>query len=88
MSGKYITTVAAKFPTRFAAAASMYGVKIVTDQEDSPHLFLDQVQGELYYAFAETDAHVVPGHDPLVRDLYPAASGDTGTEVVRLDELE
>ena len=69
MSGQYITTVAAQFPTRFAAAASMYGVKIVTDQEDSPHLLLDQVQGELYYAFAEVDAHV-PDH--VIPDLSAA----------------
>ena len=64
MSGRYITTVAARFPTRFAASASLYGVGIVTDKEDSPHLLLDKVQGELYYGFAETDGsvpeHVIP----------------------------
>lgn len=64
MSGQYITTVAARFPTRMAAAASLYGVGIVTDKEDSPHLLLNKVQGELYYGFAETDAsvpeHVIP----------------------------
>ena len=64
MSGRYITTVAARFPTRMAAAASLYGVGIVTDQSDSPHLLLDKVQGELYYGFAETDQsvpeHVIP----------------------------
>ncbi len=58
MSGRYITTVAARFPTRFAASASMYGVGIVTEEEDSPHLLLDQIQGELYYAFAENDPFV------------------------------
>jgi len=61
MSGRYITTVAARFPHRMAAAGSLYGVGIVTDQEDSPHLLLDKVKGELYYAFAETD-HTVPEH--------------------------
>ena len=30
--------------------------------------------------------HVVPGHDPLVRSLYPAAGGSLGGDVVRLDE--
>ena len=69
MSGQFITTVAAKFPTRIVAAASMYGVKIVTAQEDSPHLLLDQVQGELYYAFAEGDAHV-PDH--VIPDISAA----------------
>ena len=63
MSGQYITTVAARFPHRMAAAASLYGVGIITDKEDSPHLLLDNIRGELYYAFAETD-HAVPPHIP------------------------
>lgn len=63
MSGQYITTVAARFPHRMAAAASLYGVGIITDKEDSPHLQLDNIKGELYYAFAETD-HAVPPHIP------------------------
>lgn len=63
MSGQYITTVAARFPHRVAAAASLYGVGIITDKEDSPHRFLDRIKGELYYAFAETD-HAVPAHIP------------------------
>ena len=58
MSGQYITTVAAHFPHRIAAAASLYGVGIITDNEDSPHLLLDKIKGELYYAFAETDQAV------------------------------
>ena len=64
MSGSFVTTVAARFPDRMAAVASLYGVGIVTDKEDSPHLLLGEVKGELYYAFAEVDAsvpaHVVP----------------------------
>jgi len=64
MSGRYITTVAARFPHRMAAAGSLYGVGIVTDQDDSPHKLLGQVKGELYYGFAEHDAsvpdHVIP----------------------------
>jgi len=63
MSGQYITTVSAHFPHRMAAAASLYGVGIITDKEDSPHLLLDKIKGELYYAFAETD-QAVPTHIP------------------------
>ena len=69
MSGRYITSVAARFPTRIAAAASLYGVGIVTDAPDSPHLLLDKVKGELYYGFAETDAHVP---DRVIPDLRAA----------------
>ncbi len=64
MSGCYITTVAARFPHRIKAAASLYGVNIVTDKPDSSHHLVGQVAGELYYAFAEYDqsvpAHVIP----------------------------
>jgi carboxymethylenebutenolidase len=63
MSGQYITAAAATFPHRIKAAASLYGVGIITDKEDSPHLQLDKVKGELYYAFAETDRSV-PEHIP------------------------
>ena len=63
MSGQYITTVSALFPHRMAAAASLYGVGIITDKEDSPHRLLDKIKGELYYAFAETD-QAVPAHIP------------------------
>ena len=75
MSGKYITTVAARFPTRFACAASLYGVGIITDEDDSAHLLLDKVQGELYYAFAETDVSVPADIPPKVQ----AALEEAGT---------
>jgi len=64
MSGQCVTTVAARFPHRMVAAASLCGVGIATDKADSPHLLVGDIKGELYYAFAETDAsvpdHVIP----------------------------
>ena len=69
MSGRYITSVAAHFPTRIAAAASLYGVGIVTDAPDSPHLLLDKIKGELYYGFAEVDQHVP---DKVIPELRAA----------------
>lgn len=38
-----------------------------------------------FETLADSEDHVVPGHDPLVRGMYPAASADLGDEVVRLD---
>ena len=55
MSGQYAINLAARHPERFAAAASIYGVQLVTDQPDSPHLVADRARGELYFACAETD---------------------------------
>lgn len=69
MSGQYVMSVGAAFPDDFAAIASFYGVGIITDQPDSPHLKAAQIKGEMYLAFAETDSHVpqdivdaLPGH--------------------------
>jgi carboxymethylenebutenolidase len=74
MSGQYITTVSAKFPTRFVAAASLYGVGLITDKPDSPHLLLNDIKGELYYGFAETDRSV-PADIPPKMQEYLSKSG-------------
>jgi carboxymethylenebutenolidase len=69
MSGAFVTTIAARFPTRMMAVASLYGVAIVTDKEDSPHRLLHNVKGELYFAFAEVDPSVPPN---VIPDLEKA----------------
>ena len=66
MSGRYVVSVGAAFPDDFAAIASYYGVGIITDQPDSPHLKVGDVKGEMYLAFAETDGHVP---DEIVQQL-------------------
>lgn len=73
MSGCFITTVAARFPTRLASAASLYGVNVVTDQPDSPHLLLPEVKGELDHAFAETDPAVPATVIPALRSALERA---------------
>lgn len=55
MSGQYAINFAARHPERIAAAASIYGVQLVTDQDDSPHLAAQRGAAELYFACAETD---------------------------------
>jgi carboxymethylenebutenolidase len=63
MSGPFAMMAAARFP-RMKAAASLYGVSMVTGEADSPHLAVGGIKGELYLAFAEVDpsvpANVVP----------------------------
>src|SRR5438874_1242612 len=46
---------AARYPDRIAAAASFYGTWLVSEAEESPHLSLGKVTGELYIACAEHD---------------------------------
>ena len=82
MSGCYITTVSARYPTRMMAAASLYGVNIVTDKPDSPHLLVDNIKGELYYGFAETDASVPPHVIPALTEALKKAGTTHTLEVV------
>jgi carboxymethylenebutenolidase len=58
MSGRFVTAVAAAYPETFAANASLYGVAIVTAQDDSSHFGIKNIRGEMYYGFAETDSTV------------------------------
>jgi carboxymethylenebutenolidase len=59
MSGQYAISAAATFPDRVAAAASIYGTRLVTDRPDSPHLAAPQAKGEIYVGCAEND-HYAP----------------------------
>ena len=81
MSGRYVTTVAARFPNRFAASASLYGVGIVTDAEDSPHLLIDRIKGEMYFGFAETDEHVPANVIPTLKSALDKAGTRYGLDV-------
>jgi carboxymethylenebutenolidase len=69
MSGQYVVSAAGTYPDDFAAAASLYGVSIVTDESDSPHLLADRIRGELYLGFAEVDEYVP---ENVVPDLVAA----------------
>ena len=59
MSGQYAINAAGQFPDTFKAAASIYGVRLITDAPDSPHRIAHKAKGELYFACAEID-HWMP----------------------------
>ncbi len=67
MSGRIVTTAAATFPDIFVVNASLYGVGIVTAQDDSPHLGVKDITGEMYFGFAETDGTVPSYVIPTLR---------------------
>ncbi|HEY2357945.1 MAG TPA: dienelactone hydrolase family protein [Phenylobacterium sp.] len=83
MSGQYAINFAARYPGRVAAAASIYGVQLVTDQAESPHLAAQKAKAELYFACAEEDPYapleMVEALDQIVKaknlnaevELYP-----------------
>jgi carboxymethylenebutenolidase len=58
MSGAFVLAAAGHFPSRIRCAASIYGVDLLTQGDDSPHLLADRVRGELYFACAELDDYV------------------------------
>lgn len=72
MSGPFAVTAAARF-SRMRAAASLYGVDMVTDKPDSPHRILDRVKGELYLGFAEIDPAVPANVIPELESALKAA---------------
>lgn len=59
MSGQYAMNTASRHPERVAAAASIYGVNLMTDRPNSPHLTAQQAKAEFYVAWAEID-HYAP----------------------------
>jgi carboxymethylenebutenolidase len=77
MSGRYAINFAARHPERVRAAASIYGVQLVTDEADSPHLVAGRAKGELYFACAETDAYapmeMVEALDAALKESAPRA---------------
>jgi carboxymethylenebutenolidase len=55
MSGPFAFAAAAAFPERVAASASIHGIRLCTDADDSPHLDAGKITGEIYFGCAETD---------------------------------
>lgn len=55
MSGPYALAAAARFPDRFAAAASFYGTGLIDAAETSPNASSGMGKAELYIACAEFD---------------------------------
>ncbi|MDO8943599.1 MAG: dienelactone hydrolase family protein, partial [Desulfobacterales bacterium] len=58
MSGRFAFKLAAMHPDIVAAAASLYGTRLVTDQADSPHLLAGRIKGEMYFGCAEHDGYI------------------------------
>jgi carboxymethylenebutenolidase len=73
MSGRFAICAAERFPDQVKATASIYGVKLVTDADNSPHLVAKRSKAEFYFACAETD-HWAPQEmvDQMKRELAGA----------------
>jgi carboxymethylenebutenolidase len=81
MSGQFVTTLAGTFPDQFRATVSCYGVRIVTDEPDSPHNLLARARGEIFYAFAEKDEHVPGSVIDVLRETLEDAPVESQLEI-------
>jgi carboxymethylenebutenolidase len=81
MSGQFAINAAAEFPARFAAAASIYGVALVTDKADSPHLAARKAEAELYFGCAETDRYAPLEMVEALTQSLVAANIDAEVEI-------
>lgn len=77
MSGPFTVIVAADYPEQVKAAASIHGVALVTDGEDSPHSRLGDVAGEVYVGCAEHDTYAPPEMIDAFEQAL-AAAGNAG----------
>ncbi|HEY4366916.1 MAG TPA: dienelactone hydrolase family protein [Steroidobacteraceae bacterium] len=60
MSGPFVFWAAAEYPQRVAAAASFHGVRLCTDNPESPHRYADRIEAEVYVGCAQTDTWAPP----------------------------
>jgi carboxymethylenebutenolidase len=73
MSGGLAVSLARALPDRVAAAASIHGAWLVRDTDDSPHLGLDAVRAELYFAWVDGDPTAPPETMATMRDALDEA---------------
>ena len=60
MGGGFALSAAGTFPDRIAAAASLHGARLATDQPDSPHLLCSEMRADIYVGIAGIDPHFTP----------------------------
>ncbi|MDP9087980.1 MAG: dienelactone hydrolase family protein [Pseudomonadota bacterium] len=81
MSGPYAINAAARYPERVRAAASIYGVALVTDRADSPHLAAKRTDARLYFGCAGSDHYAPLEMIDRLRAELAAQGGNAEVEI-------
>jgi len=81
MSGQYAMNAAVRHKDKIRAAASIYGVALVTDKPDSPHLVSQRTDARLYFGCAENDQYAPMQMIDQVRAAVAAEGGNAEVEV-------
>ena len=81
MGGPITMRTAAAVPDRVRAGASFHGGGLVTDQPDSPHLLVPQMQAHYLFAIAENDDENEPEAKNALREVFDKAGLPAEIEV-------
>jgi carboxymethylenebutenolidase len=81
MSGQYAINAAVRHKERIRAAASMYGVALVSGKPDSPHLAAQRTDARLYFGCAENDSYAPPEMIDQLRAELAAKGGNAEVEI-------
>ena len=81
MSGQYAINAAVRHPERIRAAASIYGVALVSDKPDSPHLAAQRTDARLYFGCAENDQYAPMEMIDRLRAEIAAKGGNAEVEI-------
>ena len=81
MSGQYAINAAVRHRQRIRAAASIYGVALVSDKPDSPHLAAQRTDARLYFGCAENDQYAPREMIDQLRAELDAKGGNAVVEI-------
>ena len=81
MSGQYAINAAVRHKERIRAAASIYGVALVSDKPDSPHLAPQHTDARLYFGCAENDSYAPQEMIDQLRAELAAKGGNAEVEM-------
>lgn len=73
MGGAFALSAAGTFPDRIAAAASVHGSRLATDQPDSPHLLAPKMRAGIYVGVAGIDPKFTPEQRQLLESAFQSA---------------
>jgi len=79
--GGMALTAAARYPERFAAAASFHGASLATDADDSPHKLASRIKATVLVAGADKDASFPPEQAALLAAAFKDAGVDHRVEI-------
>ena len=81
MGGGFALSAAGTFPGRIAAAASLHGGRLATDQPNSPHLLAPKMRAEIYVGIAGIDPHFTPEEKQRLESALQSANVKHTVEV-------